>query len=259
MFLTERFQQFYLEVLRLKSRVMEGSWVFPIVTTAGAVDPLSTDSPTAAWRQLHALLERQTLDAAREGGDFAVEIYRRAQYAMAALADEIFLNLQWSGRTAWRDHLLEDKLFGTRRAGEEIFNRIEEVLRDREAVYGELARIYLTVLALGFQGKFRGEPDGEQAIDSYRHRLHRFIFGRDPQAGRGIEHVTVQAYGATLDEARKTELPYLKPWIWVMVVIVLVWVGAAHVVWHYATRDLKPLVSEIAQGGRAGSTAQGDR
>lgn len=257
MFLAERFQQFYAEVIRLKARVKEGSWVFPIVTTAGTtIDPLASDSPNAVWRQLLNVLERQSLDAGREGGELAVEIYRRAQYAMASLADEIFLNLQWSGRETWRDHLLETKLFGTHNAGEELFARIDQLLRDRDAVYAELARIYLTVLALGFQGKFRGQPDADQIIEGYRRRLFRLLFNRDPQTPRGAEHLTPQAYGFTMDEARRTQLPYLRPWLWAMAIVVLLWLGVSQVIWRSAVSTLEPLVDEIIAGGATSGARQ---
>ena len=46
----------------------------------------------------------------RTGGEYASALYRRAQYVMAALADETFLYLDWPGRDAWRANLLEFKL-----------------------------------------------------------------------------------------------------------------------------------------------------
>src|SRR5262245_45366266 len=113
MFLIDKFQQFHAEVIRLKARVTAGAWVFEGEQTAGLGESAAKESPTAVWRRLVSLLERQSLDAAQQGGDFAVEIYRRAQYAMAALADEIFLHVDWAGRESWRDHLLEAKFFGS--------------------------------------------------------------------------------------------------------------------------------------------------
>lgn len=244
MFLIDKFQQFYGEVLRVKERVGQGTWVFE-GDAATAARAASESSPSAVWRRLTVLLERQALEASREGGDFALEIYRRAQYAMAAIADETFLHLDWVGRDAWREHLLETKLFNSHRAGEEVFERIEELLRNRDSLYGELARIYLMILALGFQGKFRGQPDAEQDIDGYRRRLHRFIYGRDPQAVRGNEQLAPAAYASTLDEGRSTELPYLRPWIWSMVAIVVIWIAASHFMWQSAVRPLEPLVDRI--------------
>jgi type VI secretion system protein ImpK len=252
MFLLDRFQDFYREVLRLKQSVGQGSWVFdaqpgPPRQSAGGVGGVGVEdlSPTAVWRTLLALLERQALEASRSGGDFALEVYRRAQYAMAGLADEVFLHLDWPGRDAWRSNLLEARLFGSHRAGEELFERIEELLRDRDNVYGELGRVYLTVLALGFQGRFRGHPEAERELESYRRRLFRFIFGRDPQALRGGERLMPEAYGVTLDEGGGTTLPHLKPWIWALAALVVLWLGGGHLLWRSTLSGLQPLVTEI--------------
>lgn len=264
MFLLDRFQDFHREVLLLRERVSQGAWVFDAERAAApapAVGQLVETAPTAVWRSLLTLLERQALEAGRNGGDFALEVYRRAQYAMAALADEVFLNLDWAGREAWRDHLLEARLFGSHRAGEELFERIEELLRDRDTVYGELARVYLTVLALGFQGKYRGRPDGERELDSYRRRLFRFIFGREPQAvtagGGGGERLVPQAYASTLDEGSRTTLPHLKPWLWAMVLLTVLWIAGGHLLWRSTVAGLEPLVDEIlSQSGSAGGAAK---
>lgn len=256
MFLLDRFQEFYAEVIRLKGRVARGTWVFEPETSTAAT-AAEEPSATAVWRSLLSLLERQSLDAGRSGGDFAVEIYRRAQYAMAALADEIFLHLEWAGRETWRDHLLEARLFGSHRAGEELFERIEELLRDRDTVHTELARVYLTVLALGFQGKFRGQPGAEQEIEGYRRRLFRFVFGRDPQAVRGNERLVPAAYVSTLDEGSSTTLPYLKPWVWALVLLFVLWIGGSHLIWRSAIAEVRPVVDEILGASPAAETEEG--
>ena len=105
MFLLDRFQDFYREVLRLKQSVGQGNWVFDGQAQPGQ-PPVEDLSPTAVWRTLLSLLERQALEASRSGGDFALEVYRRSQYAMAALADEVFListgpGARPGGRTCW--------------------------------------------------------------------------------------------------------------------------------------------------------------
>ena len=249
MFLIEKFHQFHDELLRLTKQVEEGNWVFD-----GAIAPgteMAPDgAPSAVWRRLLTMLERQSLEAGRDGGDFAVQIYRGAQYAMAAYADEVFLHLNWAGREAWREHLLEFRLFKSHRAGEEVFERIDVLLRDQDAAYSELARVYLMVLALGFQGKFRGALDAELQLESYRRRLFRFIFGRDPRAVRGAEEIVPQAYAATLDESRSSALPYVRPWLWAIVAVVLLWLAGAHFIWDDATSKLQSAVAVPAGGPR---------
>jgi type VI secretion system protein ImpK len=228
MFLLERFHEFYREVLSLKERVKEDAYALEEVR-----------------RRLTFLLERQALEAGRGGGDFGLEVYRRAQYAMAALADEIFLHLPWSGQEAWRNRLLEAHFFGSHRAGEELFERMDRLVQDSDAAYRELGRVYLAVLALGFQGRYRNDPEAPRKIEEHRSRLFRFIFGRDPEAIRGQARLMPEAYAATLDEGRTSTLPHLKPWIWAMVAVVLLWIAGGHLLWRSVLTDIRPLVDEI--------------
>ena len=260
MFVTEKFQQFHTELLRLQERLREGNMAFDDAPADARGAALTA---SAAWRRILNVLERQEQEAIRQGGDLGLELYKRAQYAMAALADEVFLNLDWPGREAWRQNLVEAKLYGTHRAGEELFERIDDLLRDRDNGQSELARVYLSVLALGFQGKYRGRPDAEAEIEVIRRRLYRFIFGRDPKVVRGREAVAPQAYMGTIERPR-VELPHLKPWIWAIVLIVVVFAATQHVIWIQLKSQLSPYVDRIldpyaAPATPTASTATGAR
>ncbi|MEO8381188.1 MAG: DotU family type IV/VI secretion system protein [Acidobacteriota bacterium] len=243
MFVTEKFQQFHTELMRLEERLREGGLSFDAEAVADARSTTGL-TPSAAWRRVVAVLERQETEAVRQGGDLALELYKRAQYAMAALADEVFLHLDWHGREAWRQNLIEAKLFDSHRAGEELFERIDDLLRERDAGLTELARVYLSVLALGFQGKYRGRPDAEQELEVIRRRLYRFIFGRDPRVVRGRESLVPQAYATTLERPR-VELPHLKPWIWAIALVTVVWIAGSHLIWRNAVSEIGPLVDRI--------------
>lgn len=272
MFLTDQFREFHRELMRLREQVARGSWVAPSeaaagaagaaggAATAGAPADIGEPAPSAVWRALLALLERQSLAAGRGGADFAADLYRRAQYAMAALADEVFLHLEWSGREPWRNNLLEARLFGSHRAGEELFTRIEELLRDREVVLQDLARVYLMVLAAGFQGKLRGQRDGEREIEAYRQRLYRFVFGRSPKAVHGQERLVPQAYAATLDKGGAARLPHLRPWIWAVVLLTALWLAGGYALWRHEMAGLEPIVVDILHDSGAAAVAPaGDR
>lgn len=245
MFLIDKFRQFYGEVLRLRGRVREGSWAFQGDGTVGGAAEEPQESPLGVWRKLVAVLEQQSLDADREGGEFGIQLYRLAQYAMAAMADEVFINLQWVGRNDWREHLLEAKFFGTHRAGNELFDRIDALLKERDTLYGELARVYLMVLALGFEGKYRDHPEGQKRIEAYRRRLFGFVYAREPRVLQGGDRVMPQAYSVTLDGAAVSKLPYLKPWIWTIVLVIVVWIAGAHLIWRNAVSHIEKNVDVI--------------
>lgn len=254
-FLLAAFREFYRELLRVKHRVEAGEW-HAAARPEGAVR--SSDG-TAVWQELAALLDRQALDASRSGGDIGRELYLQAQYAMAALADEIFLHLDWPGRLAWKENLLEAKLFGTHRAGEVLLERIESVLRGRDPVYAELARVYLMVLALGFEGRLRGSEEGPALLAAYRRALYRFAFRRDPRVVRGEEPVAPAAYAATLEAGEGARLPHLRRWLIAAAVVVAIWIVGGHLVWRHLVSDFEPYVERIlAERQRDGLLPLGD-
>ena len=54
-----------------------------------------------------------------------------------------------------------------------------------------------------------------------------------------------QAYAATLNEGNSTELPYLKPWLWTLSLIIVLWLAGSHLLWRNAIADIDPLVDDI--------------
>jgi type VI secretion system protein ImpK len=211
----------------------------PVPATAPAV------APSTVWQALLGLLNRQEAEVRRSGGEYASAIYRRAQYVMAALADEIFLYLDWPGREAWRTNLLEFKLFQSYRAGEEVFRRIEALLRTRDPADEELAKIYLMALALGFRGQLRG-PEAQARIDWYRRELYTFLTHRDPGMPRDPHSLFPEAYQSTVESSGAgRRLSAARRWLLAGLLIALLWIVVAHRVWIGVVEDLAPLVDQI--------------
>jgi len=247
-FILEQFRDFYEEVIQLKHRVGMDSWVFSEEeAVAGSKDEDSIWSPTSVWKRLLALLQRQSMTARRRGGDFGEEYYREVQYLMAALADDIFVNLSWRGSQAWNSNLLESKFFKTHNAGEAIFRRLDEILAGRDPIQLDLAKIYLLALSLGFQGKFRGTPEGEQQLAMYRRELLEFISERDASYDDSVTHLFPDAYGSTLDQGVSQRLPYLKRWLWAYPAVLTIWGGVSWWFWNTLMTDLKPAVDRILE------------
>lgn len=253
-FLLGQFREFYREVIRLKAQVRHGEWVYGD-DEAGDSRPEAERAseegspPSAVWQALLTLLERQALTARRRGGDLATAIYRQAQYAMVALADEIFLHTDWPGREAWQSNLLESKLFQSHRAGEQVFQRIDELLHERDAVYMELATVYLMVLALGFQGRLRDRDDGPLELASYRRRLFRFLCNREPELHEGGVQLVPDAYASTLDQGTPGRLPHLRRWMLGFAAVLVGWVVAGYFVWRDLVGDLEPIIESVLERG----------
>ena len=196
-------------------------------------------------QRLQSLLEKQAAEAAQRRGDHGAGMYREAMYVMAALADEVFLNLQWEGRSAWAANLLETRLFGTQVAGERIFQRIDQFLRERDTMHREIEVIYLLALSLGFEGIYRGGT-GEEPT-RLRRALYTLIYPRQPSIANGERPLFPQSYMHTLQRPNPIRLPTIGRWGTALALVLVVYLTIAHVAWVDVTRDIRRLNAEIAE------------
>jgi type VI secretion system protein ImpK len=244
-FLLAAFREFYAELSRLRRHVQADPW------PAGA-DDARPDGPRQLSARLAALLERQAVEAVRTGGEVAAALHREAQYVMCAVGDETLLNLDWWGRAGWAGHLLEQRLFGTQVAGERIFLRIDELLRDRDAARRDLAAVYLMALSLGFQGRYRGTASIGR-VDAYRRELFAFVFRRHPALSRGERRLFPQAYENTLRD--RAPVPPRGPgrWTGVLAAVVILYLLVSTLVWNNVadpvSRRAQAVMATVSDGG----------
>ena len=125
------------------------------------------------------------------------------QYVMAATADESFIGMSWDGAEGWTMRPLEVELFGTRRAGDEIFARIDRLAGGFGPVDTEMATVYLTALELGFKGRY---ADDRTTLDAYEARLRKLVGRRPPVTGPLVpacyDYTTVAGSGLRLPGSR---------------------------------------------------------
>ena len=242
-FLLEQFRAFYAEIVDLKGRARTGEWAF-----AGEDSRTAEGTPiagaTAISQRLLSHLENGAIEAARRGGAYGTALYREAQYVMAAVADEIFLHdLEWDGKSAWKDNLLETRLFRTYVAGERFFTKLEEVLESRDPVFAELGAVYLMALTLGFRGRYRDTDDGGR-LEAYRRQLFYFVTRRQP-GSEASTHMFAEAYGHRLDEGQARKLPHIRRWIALLVLFFAGYLLVSHALWRDLTADIAATVSRI--------------
>jgi type VI secretion system protein ImpK len=143
---------------------------------AAAASLLASDGRDCAVtlsRALCQVIELQSLDAQRAGG--CLDLQLQGRFLKAALADELMLNLDWPGRRYWRYVRIEAALLYSARASEQVFTGIDRLLSARDPAQRPLARLYMHLLALGFQGRYRGSAS-LAPIEQYRRELFRFAW-----------------------------------------------------------------------------------
>jgi type IV/VI secretion system ImpK/VasF family protein len=205
-----------------------------LTTFLRSVDRAEFDLDWVRERVL-ALFEEQKQLASRDGDLF--KLYQKAQYLLAVVVDGLILNSEWPQRYGW--NLLEAELYGTHIGGEEFFERM------KDAAYkdSQMLEIFYLSLAVGFQGKYVGNPE-ELA------EIRQDLFLRLGNVPRDLtERITPQAYEENI-ETDHTSMPVvniLQFGAVLLGIIVIIVIGST------VLYDVK--VGEITQ--EAGAAAQG--
>lgn len=245
-FVVKFFEEFYQQVVVLtKEALLETTAVEPGVDNIpGDSDEAIRKKAQGILNRLYEILESQALQAVHMGGDFAVGYYREAQFAMAALADEIFLNLPWNAVDYWKDNLLESRLFGTHDAGDQFFENLDRFIEIRDPLRTDVAEVYLLCLGLGFLGKYRGQTDLKQ-LDIYRQQLYVFINHHEPRLYRGGERLFPEAYSYTLEEGRPRKYDDFRFWTGAIACVFGVLLLLSFLTWQRLTSETEAAADSI--------------
>jgi len=241
-FLIKFFEAFYDETCRQRQRALiarhrpdisqseEGDATFSLV------ESIADD--------LKAVLDAQHADVLRHGGDYALTLYREVQYAMVALADELFLSVPWSGQKLWEVNILEQRIFNSHVAGEIIFEKIEQALRNKDPERADIAVVYLYVLGLGFKGKYADDPE---QIDALKKRLFLFI-NHSQQRILSPDYVLFpQTYEALLENGEVRQLPNPRVWHGVLFIVIFGALLLSYSFWFSATNEIHAVAQKIIQ------------
>jgi type VI secretion system protein ImpK len=233
-------REFYGELAAIKAALRSGSWAE--AAGEGAENP---DIVLRVQYRLRRILEQQEFEAARHGGGYGAGLYREAQYAMAAIADEVLLHLiDWEGQQRWREYLLEAAIFQSQIAGERIFDRIDQMLWAGLNADADLAAVYLTVLSLGFRGKYRGEDD-HGALRAYRQRLRALIRRREAAPRNPDQPLFSEAYAFTIRHGTPVRLPHARPWLMTLTAVLVTYLLVQQVVWHYVSAPVADVLQRV--------------
>lgn len=232
-FLLACFAEFYEEVASIKLAIAEGR-LSNYLAVGDETPP--THGPDLALRvssRLATVLRNQARGIHGCATPTEAKAYTMAQYAMAVLADEIFLldpELEWTGRKPWLDVLLEDQLFHTRDAGQRFFQFVEQVLHEanRSALHTDLASVFLLALQLGFKGRYRGEH-GASVLRNYRERLYRFAEQKGVAAE--AQFAFPQAYQHLARGKKEERLAPLSRWYALGRIALVAYVAVSTLVW----------------------------
>lgn len=243
-YLVGQLLDFHAALVRLKASLAAPAEV-PALTGPGSAAPSDTAGLALALR---SLLDRQAAEALELGGRHGREQAEAAHYLKVALADEALIGLaDWPQRKEWIACPLELRLYGTRSAGERIFDRISWLLAQPAPSQRDLALLYLMALAMGFQGRYRNQADGAAVLQNFRRDLYRhacnswpdpvFAHGRSDSPELG-PRLLPQAYRHTRSAANVRLLPNPARWAAYFALTALGLLLLSQLAWHGHTDSL---------------------
>jgi type VI secretion system protein ImpK len=197
------------------------------------------------WQSLLGLFRRNA-QAVRDLDRIRAKSYFEAQYIMAAFADEVFIHLNWEGKQAWTSNLLESALFQSHVAGEVFFEKLEQLLCERDPADKSLAAVYLTALSLGFRGKYHDVNDHGR-LSHYRRELFAFAFSQPSDLADESKVAFPDAYVHGLRKEAKRKLTNPRLWVAVLGIVFLSYLLISHGVWLSLTSRLERTNSQIVE------------
>jgi type VI secretion system protein ImpK len=123
-------------------------------------------------RQANLLLDE--LKGSKIALGLPVESVDDGMFALAAIVDEVAMGLP-DLRPLWANHPLQATRWMTNNAGVELFQRLERVRQGPKNVFA----LYVTVLGLGFQGRFSLPGADRYGLAQLRRELY-IQMGVDP-------------------------------------------------------------------------------
>ena len=190
-------------------------------------------------KRLRSVFDDQASNAHMQlGSSLSLSDFKDAQYVMAALADEIFLNLKWGGAGLWKEPMLETQLFSTHVAGEMFFKKLDALLTSFSAATLPLAMIYLLALSFGFRGQYRGRQD-ESKISWYKDQLYTLVNGGAPNRIREPHNKFMEScYDFTITEPPLRGLPDVKTWTYWIGGVLLAYVFVTYIIWYGLSSEI---------------------
>ncbi len=156
----------------------------PLLTALGRLRLVPGHIPTTALAdQLSRLIG--TFDAAALAAGVPEAEVRIARYALCETADDIVENLPGRQRETWRPHSMLMRFFDTPPAGSGFFNALNQLLAE-PAPHLDAIELMHACLSLGYQGRYRGQPQGAGQLERIRRDVYATLRADRPRPAADI-------------------------------------------------------------------------
>lgn len=166
------------QVLRFDELVAPN--INPIMRSAGPLLLLLGRLRVAALQASFASLMDQVAQAVqffekdiRQAG-VSPETANTAKYLICSTADDIVQHIPTADRHVWTQYSMLSRFFGERIGGVRFFEELDRLLVDPAANY-DVLELQHACLALGFQGRYRSDPNGMATLQTRQRNLYETL------------------------------------------------------------------------------------
>jgi type VI secretion system protein ImpK len=224
------FEDFYREVVLEKSYIEHNTWIQSGETAENSTERII--------RRLEVLLNNQNYSTSYcDENDMQYITLQEVRYVMAAMADEVFLKLNWQGRQYWEKNILEERVFNSHIAGRNFFKNIDNILSYNGQISADLPVIYLAALSLGFKGRYGKQSDNEE-LQSYKSSLFTMINHQSPTILESSYHLFPNTLMHTMEGQGNTSPVRRAKWNIIMSAVIIIYIGASYCVWSNNTANV---------------------
>lgn len=162
-----------------------------------------------------------------------------ARYLMCSVLDEGVLNTPWGSESPWAQRTLLSVFHGETSGGEKSFLILEK-LRQSPSDNLDLIELFYICISLGFEGRYRFNPRGKEALEQLRDELFSII-----RRYRGEYERSLSPSWAGLGSSRSQLTEFLPLWfVAVLMVAILFFSYSGLRYWLYSSSQ--PVVQELS-------------
>ena len=173
------------------SFTVSGIGTNPIVDAATTLIALTVELRNTPVVNNVDLLHKQCLNQMRDfenqlrKADVEMDDIADARYCLCALIDETVLNTPWGTNSMWSTKSLLSIFYKQTWGGEQFFAILDSRVSN-PAKNKNLLEFMYVCLELGFEGKFRVDPNGYKQLEDYKDRLYRELSRLQGELSREI-------------------------------------------------------------------------
>ena len=167
----------------------------------------TTSHPDIDSLRGHVEQEVKIFEREARAGGADTETVSTASYVLCTLIDETVMGTPWGNECIWNEQTLLAKFHQQARGGEKFFNILDYLLKEPARHIDLLELIYLC-LAMGFEGKYRVQDQGDRQLQSIQENLFFTIRGI-----RGEYERELSPHWRGVEDKRNLLVRYVPLWV----------------------------------------------